>query len=117
VLVRGALGALGGGVALIALSSCTIIEITDPGGATSIERRFGFTGIAVEPERDSVVASLRSFGLVSTPLGFTAGYAAQQLAFLGMDCRVVFWIEDQRQRAAVAKIAETLNEICIVESE
>src|SRR5688500_13071346 len=63
------------GLTAVALSSCTIVEITDPEGRTSIERRFGFASIAVEPEREAVVASLRSFGLASTPLGFTAGYA------------------------------------------
>jgi hypothetical protein len=102
------------GLVAVALSSCAIVEITDPEGRTSIERRFGFTSIAVEPEREAVVASLRSFGLASTPLGFTAGYAAHQLAVLGEDCRVVLWVESEQQRLAVEQLAATLKEICIV---
>lgn len=106
--------ALRAGLAVLALSSCTVVEITDPEGATSIERRFGLTSIAIEPERAAVVASLRSFGLASTPLGFTAGYAAHQLAALGEDCRVVLWVENEQQRAAVEQLAATAKEICIV---
>jgi hypothetical protein len=107
-------GALRTGLAVVALSSCTIVEITDPEGATSVERRFGLTSIAIEPERDAVVASLRSFGVASTPLGFTAGYAAHELAVLGQDCRVVFWVESDEQRLAVEELAATLQEVCIV---
>lgn len=107
-------GALRAALTMVALSSCTIVEITDPEGATSVERRFGFTSIAIEPEHDAVMASLRSFGVAHTPLGFTAGYASHQLAVLGQDCRVVLWVESDEQRLAVEELAATLQEVCVV---
>ena len=102
------------GLALIALSGCTVIEIADSEGATRIERRLGFASITVEPTRDAVVARLRSFGLANTPLGFTAGYAAHQLAALGEDCRVVFWVDREQQVRSLERLAATLSEVCTI---
>jgi hypothetical protein len=102
------------GLAIIALSGCTVIEIADSDGAMRIERRLGFASITVQPPRDAVVARLRSFGLAHSPLGFTAGSAAHQLAVLGEDCRVVFWVEREQQLRALERLAATLSEVCII---
>jgi hypothetical protein len=102
------------GLIVTAPSGCTIIEIADSDGATRIERRVGFTSITVRPTREAVVARLRSFGLANTPLGFTAGYAMHQLAALGTDCRVVFWVESEQEIQALKKLAPTLREVCII---
>jgi hypothetical protein len=107
-------GTLLAGLTIVALSGCTIVEITDPEGAARIERRAGFTAINVQPTRAPVVAHLRSFGIASTPLGFTAGYGAHQLALLGEDCRVVFWIDSEQQLRSLERLAATLSEVCII---
>jgi hypothetical protein len=109
-------GSLLAGLTVVALSGCTVVEIADSEGATRIERRLGFASITVEPTQNPVVARLRSFGLASTPLGFTAGYAAHQLAALGEDCRVVFWVEREQQLRALERPAATLSEACIINS-
>jgi hypothetical protein len=103
------------GLALM-LSGCTVIEIAESDGAVHIERRMGFASITLDPSGEAVVASMRSLGAASTPLGFTLGYAAQQLAVLGEDCRVVFWVKSEHQATALKGLASTLNDACLVKS-
>jgi hypothetical protein len=99
---------------MVVLAGCTVVEITDSQGTTRIERRAGIASIIIQPNADAVVARVRAFGLASTPFGFTAGYAAQQFAMLGKDCRVVFWVEAAEHLTALDDLAAVLDDICVI---
>lgn len=98
----------------VACAGCTVIEISDSKGATRIERTFGFATITIQPNPESVVAKVRSFGVADTPFGFTAGYAAQDFAAVGEDCRVILWLKNTRQLSALKSLVADLNHVCVI---
>lgn len=85
-------------LALITLqSACTVITIHDSEGFTRIERKIGIAHITLAPTVAAAVSEVRSFGLVSGPMGVQAGLAWNRIAAASESCRVILWIEDAEQ--------------------
>ena len=98
----------------IFLTGCTVVEVSESNGSVRIERLVGIASISIQPDAEAVVARMRSFGLASTPFGFTAGYSAHQFATLGEDCRVVFWVENMQQFTELENVTTGLTDVCTI---
>ena len=101
---------------LVGLSSCTIIEVKSEGQEARIERTFGLTRLQLWPKSAPIVAKIKSFGFLDSPLGATLGYSEQVMAILPPSCRVVFWVESQEQFDRIKAVVD-IEDICPVVME
>jgi len=99
------------------LGGCMSVYITDARGDLRIERGVGLLRVELTGAKQTVVGSVEGFGLVSDPLGWSAGYTRQHWAWLADDCRAVVWPGpgglDKRTREALARAAA----VCLVGDE
>jgi len=99
------------GLALAAptLGGCMSVYITDAEGEVRVSRGVGLLRVEVSGPKRAVIGSVEGIGLLSDPLGWSAGYTRQRWALLGDDCRSVVWPGpgglDERTREALARAA------------
>ncbi len=98
------------------LGACSVIQVVQKDGAVKVERSFGMVSIQVCPKNEGLVTSLTSFGIASTPLGITIGFARETLALLPETCKVAMWIDDERPLGRLEALVGPLKEVCIVNS-
>lgn len=104
-------------VACALLPACVSVQVDTQGQGVRVVRHFGLLQLELPQASRSVVADIRGVGLLSSPLGLTAGYTQQRLAWLGPDCRAVLWLEqgvvlDAATRAELGRLAG----LCLVEA-
>jgi hypothetical protein len=99
--------------ALLGLSGCSVVEVSSAGEDALVARSFGVTRLYMQPESAPVVAKIRSFGFVESPLGISLGYSDQVIVALPPSCRVVFWIENEEQFERIKSLVDS-NEFCPV---
>lgn len=95
-------------------SACTVIEVRDSEGTTTIERRFGFASINMEPGRHAVMARSTVLGVAGTPLGMDVGYSDQAVALLPARCHLVLWVEHPGQVEVLRRQLQDREDICVV---
>ena len=102
-------------LAPLLLGGCTVVEVTDPEGKVQVTRGVGVVNVMLpEPERN-IVTKTMGLGLVSTALGFTIGYASEELALLGPECRLVVWIRNEAEAATLAGLLAGHRDVCGVD--
>ena len=103
---------------LLGISGCSVVEITSVGQEARVETHFGLTHLHMHPEQAPVVAKIRSFGFVETPIGATLGYSDQTIVAVPPSCHAVFLIENQEQFEQIKSLVGGKN-LCpvIVERE
>jgi hypothetical protein len=99
---------------LISGSGCTTIRIVDGDNTTRIETRFGFVAIYLQPDVDSVVTEARCLGIIKSPAGFAIGYSNQEIAALSDSCKVVLWIQNDRQLEQFRELVGDMESVCAV---
>ena len=98
------------------LAGCMTVQIEASDGQVTVLRHMGLLQIEVPQSDRAVVGALQGVGLVSTPMGWTAGYTRQRWAAIGPQCRVVLWVNesatiDEETRHRLSSLAG----VCLVE--
>ena len=95
-------------------SACTIIELVDKNGAVKIEHSLGFSSIGIAPDAGVVTANVVSLGYLSSPLGYSLGYSKHIITSSDESCRVIIWIDDKVDMAAMANQIKSIDPACIL---
>ena len=104
-------------LALMAASSgCTTVSISESDGHVRVERAFGFVTIVPEVETEPLVMKINALGFMSSPLGISMGYAAQSLAMLPSECRVVLWVDESIDIELLRTHLVGLQGVCALQS-
>lgn len=94
--------------------ACTTVSVRSAPDEVRVERHFGVAQVSLAPSTDAVVAEVRSWGISSLPLGFTAGYARQSIAALPARCRLVLWVENDAQLSTVDALLGDVKDVCAI---
>lgn len=76
------------------LAGCMTVHLHTTGAEPRVLRHVGWLQIEVPQAEAAVMGRLDGLGLVSTPMGASAGYTRQRWAALGPQCRAVLWVQD-----------------------
>lgn len=98
----------------LAASGCASVRIESASGEVRIEQRWGVLGVVVGGSAKSHVAEVRSLGIASTPMGWSAGVTRQSWASLGPECRLVIWVDQPKHVATIRSMTSTRTDICVV---
>ncbi|WP_422021652.1 hypothetical protein [Pyruvatibacter mobilis] len=94
-------------------ASCTTVTIHDSAGGTRVSSHFGIVDIAPAAEGQGRVVEVESIGMAFAEKDFVLGYHAASYAQLPTDdCRVIAWIENADDLAALEQQAADLPGIC-----
>lgn len=99
---------------LCLLQACTTIVLKQNPDGVSIERRFGFTSITLGGHAEGMLAEASAWGVLFSPLGFTAGYTHQDLAALDASCRLVLWVRSPSDAEKVASLFRDGIDVCTI---
>lgn len=77
-----------------------------------IERHPGVVVVVLEPKGAVQTVEMTGLGVMSGPTGFAAGYQSARLATFPGDCRVLLWIESDRQAVALADMLTADPTVC-----
>ena len=103
------------GALMLWLAACTTVRIGASPDEVRVERHFGVLAVTIADSGRAHVGEVSGLGINSTPLGFSAGYSRHTWAELPPDeCRVVIWITDSAQRAAVEALLAARPDLCAV---
>jgi hypothetical protein len=86
------------------------VHITQADGQIRTIRQVGVLKVEMKDTEKAVVGSSVGFGVIGTPLGWSAGYTHQRWALMGAGCRAVVWaapgaVVDASVREELAQIA------------
>jgi hypothetical protein len=99
----------------IGLTGCTTVRIESGPDTVKIERHFGALYVSVADAGQARVAQVRSLGLTSTPLGFSAGYTHQMIVQMPPDgCQLVLWVGSEAQLAEARRLVADAPKACVV---
>lgn len=98
----------------LAASGCASVRIESASGEVRIEQRWGVLGVVVDGSAKSHVAELRSLGIASTPMGWSAGITRQSWASLGPECRLVIWVSEAKHLEAARRLQASTNGVCVM---
>jgi hypothetical protein len=99
------------------LSGCMTVRIEARDTEVKVVRHVGLLIVDTLRSNKSVVGDIRGVGIVSTPLGWTAGYTRQRWAAIGPQCRAVLWVDgsaplDEASRRMLIDVAG----LCLVDA-
>ena len=101
-------------LSLTSLAACTTVHIHNGDGSISTTHGFGVLSVAIPSTQSGLLIDARGFGLLSMGNSLSLGYVEQKVALLTDSCRVVFWIDNAEQAAAVTRLLGSLDGICTV---
>ncbi len=100
----------------LVLNGCASIRVDAGGQAVRVERHWGVLAVTIDHASKSQVADMTALGLVSSPMGWSAGYSRQRWAALGADCRVVIWVTNSEALSSARQFANSKPGICLIGS-
>jgi hypothetical protein len=95
------------------LAGCMTVRIEATDGQITLQRHIGLLRLELPEPNGSVVGTLSGVGLLSTPMGFSAGYTQQRWALIGPLCRAVLWV-DGKVDEHVRRVAQELAGVCLI---
>jgi len=101
------------GLCALALAACASVHIESGPDQVRVEQRWGVLAITVADPANAYVARVESLGLLSTPFGWSAGFARQSWAALGPECRLVIWVSQPEHLETARRLADPKAGICI----
>lgn len=90
---------------LPALAGCMTVHLHTGQAEPRVLHHLGWLQVEVPQAERAVVGRLQGVGLVSSPMGISAGYTHQRWAALGPQCRAVLWVQAGAQLADAAQQA------------
>lgn len=101
----------------LCLCGCATITLSDGDGGTRVVHAFGPVSIRMCPETRTVRAKIRSFGLVTGPLGVSFGLSKQDIMVSSPSCKAVFWVQDEAQIRLIKELFGETRDICAAVEE
>ena len=98
----------------LAITGCASVRIESASGDVQIEHRWGVLGVVVDRSAPGYVAEVRSLGITSTPIGWSAGITQQNWASLGPECRLAIWVSEAEHLEAAKRLQASTNGVCVV---
>lgn len=98
----------------LAATGCASVHIESALGDVRIEQRWGVLGVVVDGAAPGYVAEVRSLGIASTPMGWSAGITRQSWASLGPECRLVIWVSEVEHLEAARRLQASTKGVCVV---
>lgn len=95
------------------VAGCASVRIESASGQVRVERRWGVLGVVVDGPAASHVAEVTSLGVVSTPMGWNAGFTRQSWAVLGPECRLVIWVSDAEHLETARHLEASTTGVCV----
>jgi hypothetical protein len=92
-------------MAALLTAGCATITVQSGEGGTIVRRELGGLWITLEPPGRSVT-SVRSVGVVSSPLGVSVGLASTQMTSLPAECRLIVWVRDEKEIQQLVRALE-----------
>lgn len=97
----------------LTVAGCANVRIESPSGEIRLEQRWGILSVVVDSPTTNYVAEIRSLGITSTPMGWSAGITRQNWASLGPDCQLVIWVSEAEHLEAAKRLEASIKGVCI----
>ena len=99
------------------LAGCMTVHLETGSGQVKVTRHIGALSIELAAPPEALVGTVRGLGLVSSPLGASAGWTHQRFAVLGPLCRAVVFLDgagtlDEGLRRSIENAAG----VCLVDA-